>query len=34
MSEFSMPIPVPTPTAQPFWDALAEHKIRIQYSPS
>jgi len=34
MSEFTMPIPVPTPTAQPFWDALAEHKIRIQYSPS
>jgi len=34
MSEFSRPMPVPTPTSQPFWDALAEHKIRIQYSPS
>lgn len=28
------PMPVPTPTTQPFWDALAEHRIRIQYSPS
>jgi hypothetical protein len=27
-------MPVPTPTTQPFWDALAEHTIRIQYSPS
>ena len=34
MGEFSRPMPVPTPTSQPFWDALAEHKIRIQYSPS
>ena len=34
MGEFSRPMPVPTPTTQPFWDALAEHKIRIQYSPS
>jgi len=34
MSEFSRPMPVPTPTTQPFWDALAQHKIRIQYSPS
>jgi uncharacterized OB-fold protein len=34
MSEFSRPMPVPTPTSQPFWDALAKHKIRIQYSPS
>lgn len=28
------PMPVPTPLTQPFWDALAEHKVRIQYSPS
>ena len=34
MGEFSRPMPVPTPVSQPFWDALAEHKIRIQYSPS
>jgi uncharacterized OB-fold protein len=34
MRQFSRPMPVPTPTTQPFWDALAEHTIRIQYSPS
>ena len=34
MSAFSRPMPIPTPTTTPFWDALAEHKIRIQYSPS
>jgi len=34
MGDFDKPMPIPTPTAQPFWDALAEHKIRIQYSPS
>jgi uncharacterized OB-fold protein len=28
------PMPIPTPTTTPFWDALGEHKIRIQYSPS
>lgn len=28
------PMPVPTPLTKPFWDALAEHKIRIQFSPS
>jgi uncharacterized OB-fold protein len=28
------PMPSPTPTTQPFWDALGEHTIRIQYSPS
>ena len=28
------PMPIPTPTTQPFWDALAQHRIRIQYSPS
>ncbi|MFN8031856.1 MAG: OB-fold domain-containing protein [Mycobacterium sp.] len=31
---FPRPMPIPTPTAKPFWDGLAEHKIRIQYSPS
>lgn len=31
---FERPMPVPTPLTQPFWDALAEHTIRIQYSPS
>jgi len=34
MGDFNRPMPVPTPTTQPFWDALAENKIRIQYSPS
>lgn len=28
------PMPIPTPTTAPFWDALREHRIRIQYSPS
>ncbi len=28
------PMPVPTPTSQPYWDALAAHRVRIQYSPS
>ncbi|WP_134324807.1 Zn-ribbon domain-containing OB-fold protein [Cumulibacter soli] len=27
-------MPSPTPTSQPFWDSLREHRIRIQYSPS
>ena len=31
---FTKPMPRPTPTAEPFWDSLAEHRIRIQYSPS
>lgn len=31
---FERPMPVPTPLTKPFWDALAEHKVRIQYSPS
>ena len=31
---FTQPLPVPTPLTQPFWDALAEHKVRIPYSPS
>lgn len=34
MTTFERPMPVKTPTTAPFWDALAEHKIRIQYSPS
>lgn len=28
------PMPVKTPVTAPFWDALREHRIRIQYSPS
>lgn len=28
------PMPEPTPVTEPFWSALREHKIRIQYSPS
>jgi uncharacterized protein len=31
---FEKPMPVKTPTSAPFWDALAKHEIRIQYSPS
>ena len=31
---FTRPMPIPTPTTKPFWDGLAEHRIRIQYSPS
>lgn len=30
----SRPMPIPTPTTMPFWDALRRHEIRIQYSPS
>jgi len=29
-----LPIPEPTPVSQPFWDALAQHRIVVQYSPS
>ncbi|WP_279394247.1 OB-fold domain-containing protein [Rhodococcus sp. ARC_M6] len=28
------PFPEPTPVSAPFWDALRERKIKIQYSPS
>lgn len=28
------PLPEPTPVSKPFWDALSEHRITIQYSPS
>ena len=31
---FQRPMPVKTPTSAPFWDALAEHRVVIQYSPS
>ena len=31
---FAKPMPVKTPVSAPFWDALSEHRIRIQYSPS
>ena len=34
MATDTRPIPEPTPVSQPFWDALREHRIRIQYSPS
>ncbi|MET0900570.1 MAG: OB-fold domain-containing protein [Mycobacterium sp.] len=34
MTDFDKPMPVKTPVSAPFWDALAEHTIRIQYSPS
>ena len=34
MATFERPMPVKTPTSAPFWDALAEHRIVIQYSPS
>lgn len=28
------PLPEPTPVSAPFWTALRQHRIRIQYSPS
>ena len=34
MAAMPKPVPIPTPTTQPFWDALRQHTIRIQYSPS
>src|ERR1700748_296911 len=34
MTTFERPMPVKTPTTAPFWDALAQHRIVIQYSPS
>jgi len=34
MTTFEHPMPVKTPTTAPFWDALAQHRIVIQYSPS
>ncbi|WP_072801677.1 Zn-ribbon domain-containing OB-fold protein [Rhodococcoides yunnanense] len=29
-----VPVPVPTPVSRPYWDALRQHRIEIQYSPS
>lgn len=34
LEKLTAPLPVPTPLTRPFWDSLAEGKIRIQYSPS
>ena len=28
------PLPEATPVSQPFWQALTEHRILVQYSPS
>lgn len=28
------PLPEPTPVSAPYWHALTEHRIEIQYSPS
>jgi uncharacterized protein len=28
------PVPEPTPVSAPFWSGLAEHRIRIQFSPT
>jgi uncharacterized OB-fold protein len=28
------PVPEPTPVSRPFWEALAQHRILVQYSPS
>lgn len=28
------PLPEPTPVSLPFWRALAEHRLLVQYSPS
>jgi uncharacterized OB-fold protein len=28
------PLPEPTPTGAPFWAALREHRLSLQYSPS
>lgn len=30
----SLPLPEPTPISAPFWHALTEHRVLIQYSPS
>jgi uncharacterized protein len=32
--EVADPLPEATPVSRPYWDALREHRIRIQYSPS
>lgn len=28
------PRPLPTPTTQPYWDGLREHRLLLQFSPS
>ena len=30
MSDVNPPMPVPTPTSQPFWDGLAQGKVMLQ----
>lgn len=30
----TIPLPEPTPVSRPFWDALADHRIVVQWSPS
>jgi uncharacterized protein len=32
--DISPPLPEPTPVSAPYWHALTEHRIAIQYSPS
>ena len=32
--ELRPPLPTPIDRTQPFWDALREHTVKIQYSPS
>jgi uncharacterized OB-fold protein len=34
VTDVTAPLPEPTPVSRPYWDALREHRIRIQYSPS
>ncbi len=34
MGAAAVPVPEPTPVSRPFWDALARHRIVVQYSPS
>jgi uncharacterized OB-fold protein len=31
-TRYNKPLPDPTPATQPFWDALREHKLRLQRS--
>jgi len=30
MSEYAKPLPKPTPTSQPFWDAARRHQLSLQ----
>ncbi len=34
MTAETRPVPEPTPVSRPFGDALAQHRILVQYSPS